>query len=313
MLGVGAGAYPSDAALRGLSDVSENHEMMEEALEIMQMIWTCEPFHYEGTFWTAGFPEAEDGAHASGAISALRREDRDRHDGAERALAVDPLRGRARLYPLSVYAGDAFLKAHWGLRGRRGGGRAPPTAPCTTSCATCSWPRPTPRPSALAIEGGWLGPGPSTCCRPTSASGSSRPAHDPGVDAAEVDLTTWPSTWDRRLGRHRRGEVPGVAGPPRRIRDDHDLLLDYADDPEPYNESTRRLTPEVAPRGEDAGLGGLSCTDSSTSGARHYGWRAPASFVGPCGAQSDSRALRTILPEALRGRASRRTTRLGSL
>ena len=64
MLGVGAGAYPSDAALRGFTDLSQNHAMMEEALDIMHKVWEAEPFHYEGRFWNAGYPEPETGPHS---------------------------------------------------------------------------------------------------------------------------------------------------------------------------------------------------------------------------------------------------------
>jgi alkanesulfonate monooxygenase SsuD/methylene tetrahydromethanopterin reductase-like flavin-dependent oxidoreductase (luciferase family) len=56
MLGIGAGAYPQDAALFGLD--GQNAEMMQEALEIMLRVWAAEePFRYAGRFWTAGYPE----------------------------------------------------------------------------------------------------------------------------------------------------------------------------------------------------------------------------------------------------------------
>ena len=57
ILGVAPGAYPNDAALRGISDMSINREMMLEAIEIMERVWKSEPFHFEGKFWNAGFPD----------------------------------------------------------------------------------------------------------------------------------------------------------------------------------------------------------------------------------------------------------------
>ena len=62
MLGVAAGAYPTDAAMRGLDGIGENHKMMFEALEIMEKVWANQPFEYQGNYWKAGLP-AGDAAH----------------------------------------------------------------------------------------------------------------------------------------------------------------------------------------------------------------------------------------------------------
>lgn len=117
ILGVGAGAYPSDAALRGFADLSKNHEMLFEALDIMEMIWTAkEPFHFEGKFWNAGYPESGGGAHSEGwrdispwggkpvdiGVTAL----------SEHSSSIK-MAGERGYIPLSVYAGDKFLKNHW--------------------------------------------------------------------------------------------------------------------------------------------------------------------------------------------------------
>lgn len=59
-MGVAPGAYPTDAALRGFSDLSKNHKMMQESVQIMEMVWKGEPFEYKGEFWSAGLPEGDD-------------------------------------------------------------------------------------------------------------------------------------------------------------------------------------------------------------------------------------------------------------
>ncbi|MEU6643584.1 LLM class flavin-dependent oxidoreductase [Saccharomonospora sp. NPDC046836] len=112
ILGVGAGAYPSDGAVRGLKDLSNNHKMMIESIDIMQRIWQGKPFHYEGAFWKAGFPEAVDG-----------HEWRDpRPYGGKVRLAMAGLSpnsptlayaGKNNYLPLSVYAGEAAIANHW--------------------------------------------------------------------------------------------------------------------------------------------------------------------------------------------------------
>jgi alkanesulfonate monooxygenase SsuD/methylene tetrahydromethanopterin reductase-like flavin-dependent oxidoreductase (luciferase family) len=115
MLGVGAGAYPSDAALRGLADVSENHEMLFEALDIMDMIWAAdEPFHFEGRYWRAGYPDLDGDAHG-------RWRDLSPHNGtleigmtalSERSPSIT-MAGQRGYIPMSVFAGNRFLIHHW--------------------------------------------------------------------------------------------------------------------------------------------------------------------------------------------------------
>jgi alkanesulfonate monooxygenase SsuD/methylene tetrahydromethanopterin reductase-like flavin-dependent oxidoreductase (luciferase family) len=55
MVGVGAGAYPSDAQIHGSKDT---HEMMVEAVEIILSVWNADghPFRYEGKYWTVDYP-----------------------------------------------------------------------------------------------------------------------------------------------------------------------------------------------------------------------------------------------------------------
>lgn len=57
ILGIAPGAYPNDAMLRGISDMSVNRDMMLEAIDIMERVWKSEPFSFEGKFWNAGFPD----------------------------------------------------------------------------------------------------------------------------------------------------------------------------------------------------------------------------------------------------------------
>jgi alkanesulfonate monooxygenase SsuD/methylene tetrahydromethanopterin reductase-like flavin-dependent oxidoreductase (luciferase family) len=116
MLGIGAGAYPSDAALRGFTDLSKNHEMLFEAIDIMQMMWEAkDEFHYEGQFWNAGYPASEGGAHGEGwrdispyggkvdiGVTAL----------SENSPSIK-MAGERGFIPMSVFAGNHFLKCHW--------------------------------------------------------------------------------------------------------------------------------------------------------------------------------------------------------
>lgn len=112
ILGIGAGAFPGDAALHGLADLSQNHEMVKESLDIMLKVWEGQPFHYEGQHFRGGFPEPVDG-HPYRSWTPY---------GGTMPLALAGLSpnsptisfaGSRGYIPLSVFAGEATVKNHW--------------------------------------------------------------------------------------------------------------------------------------------------------------------------------------------------------
>lgn len=113
MMGVGAGAYPSDAALRGITSMSQNYLMMLEALEIMELVWKSEPFHYEGKYWRAGYPEQQPGQHPLRDLTPYGGKVEMAVAGTSansKSLAFAGSRGFA---PLSVFSGDKRTAEHW--------------------------------------------------------------------------------------------------------------------------------------------------------------------------------------------------------
>ena len=38
----------------GQQDLKQNHRMMQESVQIMEMVWKGEAFDYKGEFWSAG-------------------------------------------------------------------------------------------------------------------------------------------------------------------------------------------------------------------------------------------------------------------
>jgi 3,6-diketocamphane 1,6-monooxygenase len=112
ILGIGAGAYPTDAALRGHADMSENFPMLLEAVEIMERVWNREPFQYQGKYFRAGFPE-DDPHHPISNHAPY---------GGNMTMAVTGLSanspsirfaGTRGWIPCSVYTGEPVLKTHW--------------------------------------------------------------------------------------------------------------------------------------------------------------------------------------------------------
>lgn len=112
MMGVANGAYPTDAALRGVTDMGITHDMMFESIEIMRKVWKAEPFTQQGKFWNAGFP-----------VEDPKKPFRDvRPWGGEMTMAMTGLSspspsiafaGQNGFIPASVYAGNPFLKSHF--------------------------------------------------------------------------------------------------------------------------------------------------------------------------------------------------------
>lgn len=112
VLGVGAGAYPDDAAIRGITDMSKNHEMELESLEIMEKIWSGEPFKYEGKYWSSSVAE-NDPSHPHRDVRPFGGKVDIGVTGLSAKSPSIKFAGERGYMPLSVYAGDDFLKQHW--------------------------------------------------------------------------------------------------------------------------------------------------------------------------------------------------------
>lgn len=251
MLGVATGAYPTDAVLRGITDMKQSHRMMLESIDIMERVWKAEPFTFEGEFWKAGFPEAP-------ADKPLRDV---RPYGGAMPMAVTGLSSPSpsitfaaqRGYiPASVYAGNDFLRDHFdtyakvaaahGHQADRSIHRVVRDVIIADTDAEAH---------RLAVNGGparaWKEYLTPTYHRFGALKGL---LHDPSVDLSTVDADY--------LAKH-----VWIVGSPETVTEKlqqwcHDLggpfgtLLiyshDYIDDPKPWEESMRRLATEVAPK-----------------------------------------------------------------
>ena len=113
ILGVAAGAYPTDAALSGITDLKGNSDMMYESIEMMERVWEAEPFQMEGKYWNAGYPDpTQPGAHMRDT----------RPYGGKMPMAMTGLSSpspsinfaaKKGWIPASVYAGNRFLRTHF--------------------------------------------------------------------------------------------------------------------------------------------------------------------------------------------------------
>ena len=111
-LGVATGAYPTDAAVRGIKDMSVNTKMMREAIDIMQRVWKGEPFEFQGEFWKAGLPQSDpkkplrDVRPWAGSMPMAMT-------GLSSPSSSIAYAAQHGFMPVSVYAGNAFLKDHF--------------------------------------------------------------------------------------------------------------------------------------------------------------------------------------------------------
>ena len=251
MLGVANGAYPSDAALRGITDMGQNHKMMLEAIDIMERVWKGEPFEFKGEFWQAGFPKSDP-----------KKPLRDvRPYGGTMPMALTGLSpnspsityaGANGYMPASVYAGNDFLRNHFEIyaysaakNGRKSDRSMHRVVRDVIVADTDAAAR------KLAIEGG-IGKAWHDYIKPTYERFGVLKGllHHASVNPADVDAEyladhVWivgsPDTVFRKMQQW-FGEIGGGFGT---------LLIyshDYIDNPKPWEESMRLLAQEVIPR-----------------------------------------------------------------
>lgn len=250
MLGVATGAYPTDAALRGLTDMKDNHRMMIEAIDIMERVWNAEPFQFQGEFWKAGYPKPEGkplrdtrpwGGRMTMAMTGL--------SSPSSSIKLAAARG---YLPASVYAGNHFLRSHFNdykeisaAHGRTADRSVHRVVRDVFVADTDA------EAKRRAINGG-LGRAWKEYLLPTYHRFGvlNGLLHESTVDPATVDLDylaehVWlvgsPDTVVAKIQRW-FDELGGPFG--TLLTYSHDFL----DDPKPWEESMRRLATEVAPR-----------------------------------------------------------------
>ncbi|MCW2830469.1 MAG: putative monooxygenase [Aeromicrobium sp.] len=249
ILGIGAGAFPADAQIRGIEDLSQNHKMVSEALEIMHKVWDAEPFEFTGDYWSAGFP-AEDPTHPF-------RDTRPHGGKVEIGLAgLSPdspslkFAGTNGYIPLSIYSGPDFLKNHWATYSSAAAANGHSVDRSIHHVVRDVFIADTDKEAKrLAMEGG-LGRAWGEYMLPQYKHFGILDAMitDPNVDSADVDIEyladhVWmvgsPETVTEKL--EQSFDETGGWGT---------LMVyghDYIDNPEPWNESLRRLA-ELAPK-----------------------------------------------------------------
>ena len=250
-LGVAAGAYPTDAALRGIDNMGENHKMMFEALEIMEKIWANEPFEYKGNYWNAGLKDCDPG-------HPLRDM---RPWGGTMPMAMTGLSpgspsiryaAQRGWMPASVYSGDEALIDHFNIyaetaakHGRKGDRSMHRVVRDVFVADTDAEAR------KLAIEGG-MGRAWNEYLLPVyhrfgifdgvlERTGMSKSDVDAGFLADHMWIVGSPETVQEKLEKwcHDLGGAFGT------------LMIysyDYIDNPTPWEESMRRLSQEICPK-----------------------------------------------------------------
>ena len=250
MLGVATGAYPTDAELRGITDMSKNQKMMREAIDIMQRVWKAEPFQFQGEFWKAGFPKPDP-----------KKPFRDvRPYGGTMPIAMTGLSSPSSsityaaehgYLPVSVYAGNKFLRDHFktyvevsAANGRKSDLSMHRVVRDVLVADTDAEAR------RLAINGG-MGAAWKDYLTPTYHRFNVLQGllHDSSVNLADVDgeylaehvwIVGSPKTVQEKIQKW-VDELGGAFGT---------LLIysyDYLDNPKPWEESMRRLATEVLP------------------------------------------------------------------
>ncbi|MGQ0624787.1 MAG: LLM class flavin-dependent oxidoreductase [Sporichthyaceae bacterium] len=249
-LGIAAGAYPTDAALRGITDMSVNHKMLFEAIEIIEKVWAGQEYQEQGQFWGHGFPH-QDPTHP---LRDLRP------PGGRIPMAMTGLSpnspsisfaGSQGYIPVSIYSGNQFVRNHWDVysaAATAGGHRAQRSIHRVVRDVVVA--DTDAQAKKFAIEGG-LGAAWEQYLAPTYKRFGvmegllADPSHRvEDVDAAYLAEHVWitgsPQTVTQKLNDW-QGETGGFGT----------LLIysyDYLDGSAQWDESMRRLAQEVAPK-----------------------------------------------------------------
>ncbi|AWH94122.1 LLM class flavin-dependent oxidoreductase [Dietzia lutea] len=116
MLGIGAGAFPTDATLFDTN--GQNTEMMVEALDLITRIWTStESFEFRGDFWNCNFNLPDE----SGRGSWLRPLQQPHPPIGVAGTAPNSISlgvaGQKGWMPMSLNYGGTSLDSHWTVYG----------------------------------------------------------------------------------------------------------------------------------------------------------------------------------------------------
>jgi alkanesulfonate monooxygenase SsuD/methylene tetrahydromethanopterin reductase-like flavin-dependent oxidoreductase (luciferase family) len=109
--GFAPGAFPSDAQL--FNTGKQNPEMMTEALEIIESIWSKKgPFRIEGKYWTVDMPAYDDDIHGP---HLAPKQDRIPviMTGMQAKSPTLAVAGRNGYFPMSQQVHNSVLKEHW--------------------------------------------------------------------------------------------------------------------------------------------------------------------------------------------------------
>ncbi|HEX3612650.1 MAG TPA: LLM class flavin-dependent oxidoreductase [Sporichthyaceae bacterium] len=249
-LGIAAGAYHTDAALRGITDMSVNHKMLFEAIEIIEKVWAGKEYQEQGQFWKHGFPH-EDPIHPVRDI----RPPGGRIQMAMTGLSPDSpsisFAGANGYIPVSIYSGDAFVRNHWAVYSAAATAHGHPVDRAIHRVVRDVVVADTDAEAKkFAIEGG-LGEAWEQYLAPTYKRFGvmegllADPSHNvQDVDAAYLAEHVWitgsPETVTQKINDW-QGSTGGFGT----------LLIyghDYLDDSKPWDESMHRLAQEVAPK-----------------------------------------------------------------
>jgi alkanesulfonate monooxygenase SsuD/methylene tetrahydromethanopterin reductase-like flavin-dependent oxidoreductase (luciferase family) len=248
ILGVGAGAYPSDATIRGMKDLTANHRMVIESLELMHKVWANEPFIEEGEFFSAGVPEEMPG-HPWRDLTPYGG----KVDIAMAGLSPNSpsltFAGNKGWIPLSVYAGEAAIANHWQTYSAAASSAGHAVDRSILRVVRDIIVADTDQEALdLAVNGG-VGDAWRNYLMPVYKQFGLLEAMLPGMDMADVDIDTlaekvWivgsPDTVAEKLA----GVLERTGGWGTTLVYSHD----YSDAPEAWNHSLQLLTSEVAPK-----------------------------------------------------------------
>lgn len=274
MLGVGAGAYLSDARMVGITSMEKNGEMMLEALEIMLRLWNAEEaFQFEGKYFKAGYPEYDPLRKGPWLKPRSRPHPPIAMAGLSPRSPTLKMAGQRGYIPLSLFAGDRYVASQWEVyvEGAKSAGRPVPNRSILRVARDVFVADTDQEARRLAVEGGigltwreYLGPDFATFGLLKNM------IPDPDLPESEITLDylcehVWtvgsPDTVVRKL----QAFVDESGGFGTLLP----YTFDYTDNPGAWRHSMELLAREVAPHVRIKGDRVKSAAEAGASGAEH--------------------------------------------
>ncbi|NYE21511.1 LLM class flavin-dependent oxidoreductase [Microbacterium immunditiarum] len=113
ILGLATGLNPFDGLLHGVEPTADKLAMTLESLDVMEKVWSGEPFEHDGTYWKSSLPEVPIEVQRMRSLRPFGGSLTVALGGASPGSTSIKVAGERGLAPMSFGASAAIIADHW--------------------------------------------------------------------------------------------------------------------------------------------------------------------------------------------------------